>query len=75
MTHQIYFELDENCSMNVLYKIRDEFGQLPVITEASGEVGFYLGLDRDEAKYFANEYDRYITTLCDFDQEDGGSYF
>lgn len=74
MTHQIYFELDENVSINVLYKIRDDFEQLPTITEASGEIGFYLGLGKEDAKCFAEDYDRYITTICDFDQEDGGSY-
>lgn len=74
MTHQIYFELDENVCMNILYRIRDDFEQLPTITEASGEIGFYILLGKEDAKVFAEEYDRYITTICDFDQEDGGSY-
>lgn len=74
MTHQIYFELDQNLAISVISTIMEDMEQLPIMHANSGEIGFYLELNKDEAEYFAEQYDRYITTICDLDQEKGGSY-
>ena len=71
--HKIYFELDEYAAMGILYRIYDDFG-IPEITDQSGEIGFIIELNKSGAKYFEDEYGRYVTTSCDLDQEDGGSY-
>ena len=71
--HKIYFELDEYAAMGVLYQIGDDFGT-PEITYQSGEIGFIVELEKDDVEYFKDKYERYITTCCDLDQEDGGSF-
>ena len=42
--------------------------------EQSGEIGFIVELEKDDVEYFKDNYERYITTCCDLNQEDGGSY-
>ena len=72
MEHKIYFELDRDCSMNVLYRIIEEIG-IPEL-EVDGSIAFFLYLDKDDAEYFYREYGNYIVVAQDFDQENGGSY-
>lgn len=72
MTHQIYFELDRDCSMNVLYRIIEEF-ELPEL-DGGVTTGFILCLDQEDAEYFHEQYGNYIVMIQDLDQEDGGSY-
>lgn len=74
--HRIYFELSLDVSINVLYKIALEFERSPgtiVIVTPNG-IGFILRLMEDEAKYLHEQYGRYIDTICDFDQKQGGSF-
>ena len=71
--HKIYFELDTYAAMAILYKIGKDFGT-PEITDQSGEIGFIIELEKDDVEYFKDMYDSYITTCCDLNQEDGGSY-
>ena len=72
--HRIYFELSMDVSINVLYKIALEFERSPeTVADASG-IGFILRLEEDEAKYLHEQYGRYIDTICDYDQKQGGSF-
>lgn len=72
--HEIYFELDCNVSINVLHKIAEDFGRSPDIVSDAEGIGFILRLDKDEAKCLYEQYGRYIDTICDFDQKQGGSF-
>ena len=42
MTHQIYFELDQNLAISVISTIMEDMEQLPIMHANSGEIGFYL---------------------------------
>ena len=72
--HRIYFELSTNVSINVLYEIVDEFDRSPEMVVDANGIGFILRLDKGLAKYLFRQYERYIDTICDFDQEQGGSF-
>lgn len=72
--HRIYFELSMDVSINVLYKIALEFEMSPVTIANANGIGFILHLIEDEAKYLHEQYGRYIDTICDEDQEHGGSF-
>lgn len=72
--HRIYFELSLNVSINVLYKIAEDFERSPETVADANGIGFILRLEEDEAKYLHEQYGRYIDTICDFDQKQGGSY-
>lgn len=72
--HAIYFELSMDVSINVLYKIALEFEMSPGTIVTPNGIGFILRLMEDEAKYLHEQYGRYIDTICDEDQEHGGSF-
>lgn len=72
--HAIYFELSMDVSINVLYKIALEFERSPEAVADANGIGFILRLEEDEAKYLHEQYGRYIDTICDEDQERGGSF-
>lgn len=72
--HRIYFELSLNVSINVLYKIAEDFERCPETMVDADGIGFILRLEEDEAKYLYEQYGRYIDTICDFDQKQGGSF-
>lgn len=72
--HAIYFELDYDVSINVLYKIALEFERSPETVADANGIGFILRLEKDEAAYLHEQYGRYIDTICDMDQKQGGSF-
>lgn len=72
--HRIYFELSSKVSIKVLHEIALDFDR-PLETVADeGGIGFILRLDKGLTKYLYEQYGRYIDTICDFDQKQGGSF-
>lgn len=75
MTHKIYFEIDKNVSMYVLYNITQYFGLPEMTIDEDDVIGFFLDLEKDDAEYLMDQFGRYFVTTMDFDQsEKDGNY-
>ena len=74
MKHKIYFELDSLVAIAILEKISNQFGEITA-KYIQGNLGFEIPMTRSQANGLSDLYGHYMITLCDMDQENGGSFF